>query len=184
MAQLEAGLREAIKHCGIDDRTAAGHALGAVLEFLYSQGHLTRGNLHRPLYELLAALEDLKQGRVAPMLKPVTFGNRPPDGATLRQAIGFAVFAVEQLVERGDSKTAACRKVSQVWNKEAPHVSRTPETIRSWSNRSSQFPDDDPATLTLTAFRKAAQQNTRVQCSDVLATLSGILKTATAMIGE
>src|SRR5262249_24087718 len=123
LAQLEAGLREAIKHHGVDDRTSAGLALGALLDFLYSQPHLIAENLHRPLYDLLAALEDLDQGRVAPMLHPVQFGNRPPAGTLFRQAIGFAVFAMEQLTVQGDSKTAASRKVSQVWNKVAPHVS-------------------------------------------------------------
>jgi hypothetical protein len=184
LAQLEAGLREAIKHRGVDDRTAAGLALGAVLEFLYAQRHLTAENLHRPLYELLAALDDLNKGRVAPMLEPRQFGNRPPIGATFRQAKGFAVFAVEQLVERGDSRAAACRKVSQVWNKAAPHISRTAETIRSWCIRSPRLPNDDPETVTFTALRQAAERNERVQAADILATLSGVLRTITTTIAE
>jgi hypothetical protein len=186
LVQLEAGLREAIKHRGIDDRTAAGLALGAVLDFLYTQPHLTADSLHRPLYELLAALDDLGKGRVASMLEPpARFRNRPPDGALFRQAKGFALFAVEQLVERGDSARAACGKVALAWNKEAPaHLARRAETFRSWHHRSYQLPDDDPERLALAALRKAAARDERVQVFDILASLSRVLKTIARTMGE
>src|SRR5262249_17469432 len=125
---------------------------------------------------LLAALEDLNQGRVALMLKPTRFGNRPPEGSNFRQLKAFALFAVQRLVTHGDSVSGACRKVAQVWNTEAPQARRSAGAIRSWYNRSRLRGEDDVERVALDTLRQAAEQDTCVRDADALATLSRVLR--------
>jgi hypothetical protein len=81
LEQLIAGLREAGQHRGINDRKAAGIALEAILHFLYDQKPITKECLHRPLYELLAGLQDLEDGRTPALLRANKVLNRPPRGS-------------------------------------------------------------------------------------------------------
>jgi hypothetical protein len=184
LAHLEASLRDALRHRGIDDRKAAGDALRAVLEFIYTQPRLTRQGCHYPLFDLLAALDDLNQGRIAPMLHAKFFGNRPPEGARFQQAKAFALFAIEQLVDQGETKTSACQKVAEVWNRAVPDYSRSAETIRSWNTRLSRLPSDAYVRVALTALRQAGEADPRVRDADILATLSGVLRDTTAALGK
>jgi hypothetical protein len=148
---------------------AVGLALGAVLHFLYAHPHLTAQRLHRPLYVLLAALDDLSKGRVAPMLEPAVFENRHPDAAIKREARGHALFCIDLLVASGMSIAAACREVTKVWN---AHQTRGAgelawRTVRDWYGRAAHARGDDPQILVLAALRK--EMSTRTPSSRELA---------------
>lgn len=157
LAELAAGLKEALTDRGSDDRRAAGLALQAVLHFLYDEHpELTHQDLHMPLADLLVALEALNSGRVSPMLKPAWAGNNPPFGATFRMAKGFALFAIEQLIEQGIKVKPTCDAVAETWNETLAAPKNTaPETIRSWFYRSDALPDDDPERMVLAACQHA-----------------------------
>jgi hypothetical protein len=162
---------------------AAGRALGAVLEFLYTQPRLTADRLHRPLYELLAALDDLNSGRVAPMLTPVRFGNRPPRGSVESEKRGHTIATIEQLIERGDSVTQASREVANVWKKEARNKrdrSIRWSTIKSWYDRSPKLSEEHPERVVIATYRRAADRHPEIKIltkAQILANLSRTLNT-------
>jgi hypothetical protein len=175
-AALEAGLREALKHRGIDDRKAAGLALGAVVNLFHDAlPHLTAQNLHMPLFDLLAALQDLEQGRVAPMLRPTQFGNRPPASQQMQMARGFATFTVRQLMAGGATISEACQRVCVVWNQRMPKAQRKANTIRSWYGHFAQLSDDSPVRAVYTALQQEAESDPQVAAGDPLQKLGAVL---------
>jgi len=163
LVQLEADLKEALKHRGVNDRQAAKDALGAVLDFLYAHRDLTAQNLHTPLADLLAALKTLDKGRVSPMLNPRWAGNSPPFGETFRKAKGHALFAVEQLIERGDKVFRACEAVAETWNATVGGKATAADTIRSWYYRSSRLPVDDPERVVIAALRQGLEKSPQIK---------------------
>ncbi len=183
LAQLEVGLREAIKHRGKYDREAAGGSLEAVLGFLYDQPHLTADGLHRPLFELWEALRDLEHGGVAAMLKPVKRKKgRPLRSTTQREARGHALLAVEQLIKLGVTPPQACQKVAQVWSRRCRRTrGSAPEwkTVLDWFNDSLGLPKDDPEREVIAApsLSPHAQIIGAFTKAEVLDNLSRTLKT-------
>jgi hypothetical protein len=180
LAELAVGLREAAQHRGSDDRRAAGLALGAVLNFLFDAlPELTKQELHMPLADLLAALETLSYGRVSPMLQPTWAGNSPPFGATFRKAKGYAVFAVQDLVDQGDKVKPASDAVAKTWNETLADPKKTAgATIRSWFYRSPGLPDDDPERMVIAALQQGCAQHPEMRTfnrADILALLSANL---------
>ncbi len=170
LVKLEADLKKALGFMGDNSRKAAGLAVRATLEFTHAHPHLTSQGLTRPLYALLSALDDLDKGRVAPMLEPAYFGNRPPIGNAQREARAHASFCVDQLIGTGESLEVACKAVAKIWTqcrREVPSnfVAATWKSIKYWSDRISKLPDDDTQRVILEVLRK--QFNVRPELRDM-----------------
>jgi hypothetical protein len=156
LQRFKAGLKEALARLGQDDRTAARLAVRAALEFVYAHPDFTAEGLSRPLFELLAALDDLGKGRVAPMLRPISFANRHPDAATRKEARGHAIFCIDLLVASGMTVTEASRDVAKVWNAHLTPGSAEAawRTVRDWYRRAADVPVGDPQRIVLDTLRK------------------------------
>jgi hypothetical protein len=163
LGQLEADLKEAVVLMDSNSRKAAGLAVKACLEFVYAHPHLTAQSLSRPLFDLLAALNDLDQGIRSAMLEPALFGNRPPERAVRQQAKAYACFCVDQLKGIGVDVASACKAASRVW--EQCHCSfggraGTPpwKTIKDWRYRTSKLRGDNTQRVVLETVRREAAQ--------------------------
>jgi hypothetical protein len=185
LAELETGLRAAIKHRGAGDRKAAVAALETVLRFLYTRPHLTAEGLELPLFDLWIALKNLNKGRVSPILIHVPAGSSPPHGDASRMARGHAIFAVEQLVERWENASLACQAVAKRWNQTIggdtsnETIQSFAETIRSWYYRSSRLPADDPEREVIAALRQGLESFPEMKAftkKDILDIFSANLK--------
>jgi hypothetical protein len=162
-AKLEADLKEAVVFMDSNSRRAAGLAVWACLEFVYAHRHLTAQSLTRPLFILLAALDDLDKGIRPAMLEPTRFGNRPPERAARQQAKAYACFCVDQLKGIGVDVASACKAASLVW--ERCHCSfggrdGTPpwKTIKGWRYRTSKLCGDNTQRVVLETLQREAAQ--------------------------
>jgi len=91
--KFEADLKEAVTLMCSDSRETAKVAVKAALEFVHAHKELAALNLHRPFYTLLAALDGLEEGRVAPLLKPAPVDHRPPDSVVKQEAQAYAYWS-------------------------------------------------------------------------------------------
>jgi hypothetical protein len=187
LAQLEAGLREAIKHRGTNDRKASVDALEAVLDFLYAQPNLTAAApgavaLPRPLFELCVALKDLDLGQVAPILQKSKVDHRAKRSTVRREARGHVLFAVEQLMDKGDKADPACQRVFPICRRHFPDVASW-RTIRGWYDEQPTLPPGDPEREVIAASRSYVRSidpdNSRTK-AHVLASLDNILRAVKA----
>jgi hypothetical protein len=164
--KFEADLKQAVGFMERDSRMAAGLAVKAALEFVYAHQHFTEQGLNRPLYALLAALDDLNKGRVAPMLKPRRVDNRRPDSAVRKEAMAHACFCIDQLMELGESVESASKAVADVWAKHKISFGSkydTPDwkTIRDWRYKVSKLCAGDPQRIVITTMREHAAGDDR-----------------------
>jgi hypothetical protein len=98
LEQLEAGLSRALAQSSESSRGAAMTALDAILRFIDSVPDWDRRNFETPIWALLAALKDLDDGRVVPMLAPnPKVRNRKPDPSVRKVVKGHAVICVDIL---------------------------------------------------------------------------------------
>ena len=163
LAQLEADLTEALDFMDSNSRRAAGLAVRACLEFVQAHRRLASKGLTRPLFDLLAALDDLDKGIRPAMFEPVVYGNRPPERAVRQRAKAYACFCVDQLIGIGEDAASACKAAARVWGQR--HLSfggraSTPswKTIKGWRDRTSKLSKDNRQRLVLEALRREAAQ--------------------------
>jgi hypothetical protein len=163
LTKLEADLTEAVGFMDSNSRTAAGLAVKAFLEFIYAHPHLAAQGFSRPVFDLLAALDDLDEGRVAPMLKPAQFGNRPPERTVRQRAKAYVCFCVDQLMGIGENLKTACTAAARVGRKR--HLAfggraDTPDwkTIKGWRDGMSKLRGDNTQRVALEALRREAAQ--------------------------
>jgi hypothetical protein len=159
LTKLEADLTEAVGFMDSNSRTAAGLAVRACLKFVHAHPHLAAQGFSRPLFGLLAALDDLDKGGVAPMLKPALFGNRPPERAVRQRAKAYACFCVDQLMGIGENLEAACTVAARVWRKRHLAFGGRADTsdwktIKGWRDGVSKLRGDRTQRIALDALRR------------------------------
>jgi hypothetical protein len=183
MARLEAELKSAVEAMATNSRKGAALAVRGVLEFVHAHPHLTSQGLSQPFFALLAALEDLDHGRVAPMLQAKVFGNRPPDSSILQMAKGHACFYVDQLKAVGESLESACSIVAAKWTFNGFPLQKkrddTPnwKVIKGWRDGISKLPTDNAQRIVLEALRGEAKRRNGLNDMSKSALLSGLDKT-------
>ena len=164
--KFEADLKEAVTLMCSDSRETAKVAVKAALEFVHAHKELAALNLHRPFYTLLAALDGLEEGRVAPLLKPVQVDHRPPDSVVKQEAQAYACFCVDLLMSLGDPIEGACKAVANIlvehgmpfggWHR-APRW----RTIKHWRDEVSKLSADHPRRAILEQLREGAAEKRR-----------------------
>jgi hypothetical protein len=104
---------------GRHPRRAAGAALAAVLTFLRKADASDPGDRHRPIGELLGALQDLERGSVPNLLKPAKLRGRPPLPVTMSTLRSQCVALADLLVRDTDmTPDDADRAVANLLNKQ------------------------------------------------------------------
>jgi hypothetical protein len=160
LAKLEADLKEAVVFMESNSRRAAELAVKACLGFVYAHPHLAAQGLTRPLFDPLAALDDLDKGIRPAMFKPALFGNRPPERAVGQQAKAYACFCVDQLKGIGVDVASACKAASRVWERRHGSLGGvgTPswKRIKDWRYRTSKLRGDNTQRLVLETLRQEA----------------------------
>jgi hypothetical protein len=157
--KLGSGLSQALAQLGEDSRRAAMTALEAFLTFIDSVPEWERRNYEVSIWTLWAALKDLDDGRVVPMLSPnPTVHNRKPDPSMRKVVKAWAVIGVDILCEAGLSVTEACRIVAH--KLETLSISLggrvgTPswKTVNGWRDRMTKLPPNDQAREVLDGLR-------------------------------
>jgi len=127
----------------LEGRDAAIEALLAVTEFLSEiagPGEL----LHqRPINDLLSSLISLNDGKVSPLLKPVSRSGRPRNSVAKEGAKATAVFVVKRLAGMGLDPNLAYERVARVCRQAGVSPGRkggknqigtemTARTVRKW----------------------------------------------------
>ena len=104
-------LREAAKVYAGNNRLGAGKSLGAVINYFDEMG--LPQDLGAPLFALLAALNDLENGKQPDMLKASSPPHRPPDEIVPQLVMAQAAAAMQLLTDAGDSNEVAARAVAR-----------------------------------------------------------------------
>lgn len=164
LAKFEADMKIAVREMEANSRRGAGLALKAALEFVYSHPHLVSQGLSKPFFAILAALNDLDNGRVVPMLEPLPFANHHPESSVVKMAKGQACFYVECLKALGEPSQRACAAVAQSWVAHGLPLEKKRETtadwqvVKGWLDRIRRLPSDDPQKLAVLALREEYQK--------------------------
>jgi len=93
-------------------RSAVCHALRATVDYI-SEVAYERPDLVAPLRELLYGLKNLDDGIVVSLLKAKTFGNRPPDPASIKAFRADAAVLMQLKFEEGNTLDVAGRIVAR-----------------------------------------------------------------------
>jgi hypothetical protein len=137
---LFADLRDASqlsREKGDDGRMGAAVALGAVLRLIVLFEVPLSEALHVPILRLQAALLDLQNNSVAPMLEPVRRAGRAPSSNPHAALKGVAAGAVKRLQDAGMDRPTAYAKVASELKKLGVKPERgsgyvTATTLRHW----------------------------------------------------
>ena len=160
LGQLEAGLSRALAQSSESGRGAAMTALEAILVFIDSVPEWERRNFELPIWALLAALKDLNDGRVVPMLAPnPKVRNRKPDPSMRKILKAYAVSFVDILRRSGLSVTEACRFVAhELKQRNIPlggRVGSPPwKTVNGWRNGLTKLHINDQTRETVVGLRR------------------------------
>ena len=127
-------------HQSEDRRHAAIVALDAAWRFVALFKQPYAGLLFRPILDLQAALRNLDEGGVPPMLKPVRRAGRAPSTDTSAALWGYAAGTVQRLVETGISLEDARKLVEEALVKLGVRPERgnkpiTERTVRTWCEK-------------------------------------------------
>ena len=104
-------LRKAQEAFTGNGRTGAGKSLGAIIDYLDDMG--MPADLRAPLFALLAALQDLENGKQSPMLKAPNLPHGPPEAIVSQVAKAQAAAAMQLLMAAGDGRETAARAVAR-----------------------------------------------------------------------
>jgi hypothetical protein len=192
LKKFEADLRKAVGLMNCDARMSVGLAVKAAWEFVCADPHLTAQNLQRPFFLLLGALDDLTRGRLDPMLKPISFGNRPIEGTARQQAKGFVCVYIEELTRIGEGVPDACKAVASILAKHKIPIGGGVDipawqTVRNWRYRTSKLPPTNTQRFVMDnlreqlAIRREGQAGLSKQ--DLLGELDGIVKDLGGKLG-
>src|ERR1700730_7736059 len=128
----------------IEGRPATIKALFAVTEFLSAISGPDELPHQRPFSALISALMSLNDGKVLPLLKPVSRRGGLRNSVAKESAKGMAVFAVRRMCDAGVAVDDAYEKVAAVCRqagifpgrKGAPHQTSemTSRTVRKWDS--------------------------------------------------
>ena len=149
LEQLETGLSQALAQLGENERWSATTALEALLAFIDAVPGWERCKLGLPVWTLLAALKDLDNGRVVPMLLANSdVRNRKPDAGSRKVVKAWAVLLVDILRRSGLSVMEACRIVAHELERNAVPVGGKPgtppwKTVSGWRDRMTKLRRDD-----------------------------------------
>ncbi len=126
---------------------AADAALHAVLDYLQACDGLMREGAVASLFELRAAIHDLKEGRHPALLKPHSRDGRPATRGAKAAIIGIAARAMTELVESGIPVPAAADAVCRALKKGRAIGWREvkPVTVKNWRARCEAGPGSDIA---------------------------------------
>jgi hypothetical protein len=160
LQSLEKALKRAWDERQTDNRSAALTALQGVIEFINAIPLLESQSLALPLTDLMAALHDLRVGRVGRMLRPPRgFDNRKPEASQRKVIRAFARFGVEQLKIHGmTTDEEACAFVAKQLERARVPIGGKPstpswKTVRSWLYYGKQRSPDDQERHTLESLR-------------------------------
>jgi hypothetical protein len=135
-------------------------ALDAILRFIDSVPDWDRRNFETPIWALLAALKDLDDGRVVPMLAPnPKVRNRKPDPSMRKIIKAYAVCYVDILRRAGLSVTESCRVVAHELKQQniplGGRVGSPPwKTVNGWRNGLTKLPIDHQMRETVDGLRR------------------------------
>jgi hypothetical protein len=114
-SELVAGLQSANHTYATNGREGVIETLQAFISFCESVPDLQAGLT--PLVAGLAAVDGLKVGTISPLVKPVSFGNRPPEMAYRSTIKGVALACANALSKAGMSRGAADERVGRYLEK-------------------------------------------------------------------
>ncbi len=168
-------LREAVEAFAEDERVSAGKSLAAINDYLVDMG--VPADLSAPLFALLAALQDLENGKQPEMLKKVKVSHGPPTAITLQLEKAQAAAAMQLLKDAGDAKPAAARAVTRALEKNGVR-GVTWEQVARWRDELKARPKDDLAASAFHAWTQDYKTNGRNPRDDAEALLTGCVWTA------
>ena len=96
------------------DRAAVLEVLAAIHQFLRLPGPPLSLDCYRPLFDLMAALEDLDCGKVSPLVQPREIVGRPPDPRHERIIRAMAAGFVDVLMAAGARERKALRDIAEI----------------------------------------------------------------------
>ena len=159
--RLMSGLKKAGVEAHRDGRGGAITALQSVIAFVDVMPQPKGADCTLGLTKLLAALQDLEDGRASAMLcLSRATGGSPPDSSLRKTVKGAASSAIDILVARSWSLEKACKFVAeQLKRAEVPigGRSKTPDwqVVRGWRQRLSKLSEFDQERHTREVFRQA-----------------------------
>lgn len=144
-------LREAVEMFAMDERAGAGKSLAAMNDYLDHIG--VPADLSVPSFALLAALQDLENGKQPEMLKKAKVRHRPPIAIALQLERAQAAAAMQLLMDAGDTKEVAARAVTRALEKNGV-LGLTWKEVARWRDELNTRPKDD---LAASPFRALVQ---------------------------
>lgn len=131
-----------------DARFAVRVALNAIIDFLESVKDPKRGELPRPLLELVAALHEVDKGHAHPLFTPERAGHRPrarPRDGFLK---GYAAAVMELLMRADAPKEVASARVAQAMTEAGfrmpgpKQVAPGANTVAAWRDQVTGYADE------------------------------------------
>jgi hypothetical protein len=190
LEQLETGLSQALAQLRENERWSATIALEALLTFIDAVPGWERRKLGLPVWTLLAALKDLDNGRVVPMLLAnPDVHNRKPETVTRKVVKAWVVFLVDVLRRSGLSVMEACRIVAHELERNSIPVGGklgTPpwKTVSGWRGRMTKLPQDDQSREVYENLRPAIDRMSFRSPEDAKQFVAGQLQELIAPLGK
>lgn len=140
-----------------DDSAGTG-ALKTVLLVLLRQPHLVQHGATWPLDQLLAAIWDLKQGRVAPIFKPTKQKTGHPGTSNDHgRVMGMAARALSELIDGQVPPRDAATQVAAVVRNIPGFKKVTAAKVTNWRERIMQGPGPGAPQVAINYYRMSRQ---------------------------